>query len=78
AEGGLAPLDPVAPFAERLGAWQEDTLVAGHLPFLGKLVAKLVADDEDLPVVAFQPGSMVCLERGEGWSIAWMVRPELL
>jgi hypothetical protein len=31
-----------------------------------------------MPLVAFRPGSLVCLERNDGhWEIAWMLRPEL-
>jgi phosphohistidine phosphatase len=54
-------------------------LLLGHLPFMGKLVARLVAGDEDKPVAAFVPGSVIYLEQGEAghWAITWMVRPEL-
>jgi len=52
----------------------------GHLPFMSKLVSALVAGDEEAPMVAFQPGSMVCVERdSEGrWQIVWMIRPDTL
>ncbi len=60
-------------------------MVVGHLPFMGRLAAYLVAGSEDAVVAAFQPGTVVCLERadgdedgGGGWALAWMVRPELL
>ena len=58
----------------------QDTLVVGHLPFMSKLVAHLVTEDEDRLVTAYRPGSIVCLERENGrrWQINWMVRPELL
>jgi phosphohistidine phosphatase len=47
---------------------------------MAKLVAHLVSGDENRPVTAFQPGSIVCLEREDGseWRINWMIRPELL
>jgi len=45
---------------------------------MARLVAHLVAGDEQLPMVAFKPGSLVCLERNvDSWQIAWMLRPEL-
>jgi len=77
---GLAPNDPPTPFAARAAAWDQDVLVAGHLPFMGRLVSHLVNGDEDRPIVAYRPGSLVCLERGEdgSWHIAWMVRPEIV
>ncbi len=65
-------------------------MVVGHLPFMGRLVSHLVAGSEDADVVAFQPGTVACLERADGedaedgedgegdWAVAWMVWPGLL
>ena len=83
ARAGLDPNDPTDAFADEAGRAGGDVVVVGHLPFVGQLVARLAAAREDAGVVAFRPGGMVCLERGEGgegggWAIAWMVRPELL
>ncbi|MCH8011829.1 MAG: phosphohistidine phosphatase SixA [Candidatus Marinimicrobia bacterium] len=77
---GIAPLDPVDRVATEAERWDKDVMLVGHLPFMGKLVSQLVAGDEDVPVVEFQPGSVICLERGESgnWIIVWMIRPELL
>ena len=57
-----------------------DIMVVGHLPFMAKLVSLLVADDDGLTLVAYKPGSIVCLQRIEvdNWQINWMLRPELL
>ena len=76
---GLNPNDPVEPLARRISEWTFDVMLVGHLPFMGKLVARLVAGDERKPVAAFVPGTVVCLEPGEAghWAITWMVRPEL-
>jgi phosphohistidine phosphatase len=54
-------------------------MLVGHLPFMGKLVARLVAGDERKPVAAFVPGTVVCLEQGETghWAVRWMARPEI-
>jgi phosphohistidine phosphatase len=69
----------VEAFATKANQWQEDTAVVGHLPFMARLVDHLVAKDQQ-EVVSFRPGTVVCLERVEpqGWTIAWMIRPELL
>jgi phosphohistidine phosphatase len=76
---GLNPNDPVEPVARRISDWTSDVMLVGHLPFMGKLVARLVAGDERKPVAAFVQGTVVCLEQGEAghWAITWMVRPEL-
>ena len=77
---GINPNDPVEPLAERLRGWSEDALVAGHQPFMGKLVALLIAGRAEPPVVDYRPGAVACVERDAGnrWVLAWMVRPELL
>ena len=86
AASGLAPNDSVEVAADLIAGWSEDTMVVGHLPFMGRLVSHLVAGSEEANVAAFQPGTVVCLERDDGgedgddggWALAWMVRPELL
>jgi phosphohistidine phosphatase len=62
---GINPLDPTEAFAQVISKWSEDTMAVGHLPFMGKLVSRLVADDEDATTVVFVPGTVVCLERTE-------------
>lgn len=78
--GIINPNDNPKAFDWQSGSWDRDTLVVGHLPFLAKLVSHLVIDDENRPITAYRPGSIVCLEREDGihWRIDWMIRPELL
>ncbi len=80
ARGDLAPNDPTGAFAGTLVAWHEDAMIVGHLPFMARLVTRLVAKSDDGTIVAYLPGSLVCLERDEddAWAIAWMLRPELM
>jgi len=77
---GLAPNDPVEPLASEIESWFADTLLVGHLPFLGRLASLLLASDADRSTLAFQPGSLACLERDRNghWALVWMLRPELL
>jgi phosphohistidine phosphatase len=54
---------------------------AGLSPMdLGKLASLLITGDEGVPVVSFQQGGVVCLEKDEegGWSVAWMVVPDII
>ena len=76
----LNPNDPPEDLARELAKWAEDAMLVGHLPFMGRLVALLVSGQPHNDIVAFTPGSVVCLEAtGAGrWSLAWMLRPELL
>lgn len=80
AMAGISPNDPVAPVAQQIAGFAEDTLIAGHQPFMGRLVAQLVAGNSELPVVSYLQGSVACLERNAdgGWSLNWMLRPDLL
>ncbi len=77
---GLNPKDPPEDLARELATWREDAMLVGHLPFMGRLAALLVTGRPDDDIVAFSPGSVLCLESaGAGrWSVAWMLRPELL
>jgi phosphohistidine phosphatase SixA len=55
-------------------------MVVSHRPLLDKLVSRLVTGSKEPALVTFVPGAALCLERGESerWTMAWMVRPELL
>lgn len=77
---GLGPEDPVGPLADEAAGWEDDILLVGHLPFVDRLVARLVTGDEAASVCAFVPGTAVCLDRnGEGtWRVVWMLPPEVL
>lgn len=76
---GIDPNDPVDQLVEQINMWAENTLVAGHLPFMAKLVAKLLSGNAAPVVTSYQPGSVVCLAKDEDgvWRIQWMLRPEL-
>jgi phosphohistidine phosphatase len=75
---GLNPNDAVEPWIEIVNGGTEDTLLVGHMPFLGRFVARLLTSDAPA-FVTFTPGSLACLERrANAWSLEWMLRPELL
>jgi len=77
---GLSPLDDVREMATYIKGTEKYLMIAGHLPHLAKLTSLLVAGEEDIPVVRFQQGGVVCLERDEQarWSVAWMVVPAII
>jgi len=77
---GLGPKDSLEKVSPEIAFWSVDTLIVGHLPYLGRLASLLLASDPNRPLLAFQPGSMACLEKVAkgGWALVWMVRPELL
>ena len=70
---GLAPNDdPVAFEALQFPALASDTLIVGHLPFMGLMVSHLLE--------AFEAGTVVCLEQAEDgkWSKRWALHPSRL
>ncbi|MFH1624045.1 MAG: phosphohistidine phosphatase SixA [Pseudomonadota bacterium] len=77
---GLEPLADPSTWAGRLAEREEDIVLVGHLPHLGKLSALLLCQDESKRPVDFQMGGVVCLGRVESatWSVRWMVIPQIL
>jgi phosphohistidine phosphatase len=76
--GGLAPNDDVLPLAAALDGY-EYTMFVGHLPFMERLAACLVNGSPEIPVLRFQTGQMVCLEKdpqGGSWFIQWVLTPD--
>jgi phosphohistidine phosphatase len=69
---GLAPDDPVKPVRKMIEKSEQDLMIVGHLPFLGKLAASLVTSDEAAEVVKFRYGGVVCLDRTDDgrWAVA--------
>jgi len=79
---GLNPLDDVRVFAERLTP-EADLMVVGHMPFMQRLLAYLVAGSAELKIYQFQNSGIVCLdadEEAEGkqdWFIKWTLNPNI-
>ena len=77
---GLAANDPIRGLVKKISQMDENLMIIGHLPFLGRLASTLLAGSESKNVVAFRQGGGVCLKRNEEktWQVAWMVTPDLL
>jgi phosphohistidine phosphatase len=77
---GLAPNDDIRAVREKLEkSGQNNIVIVGHLPFLSRLAAALLAGKSGADLINFRPGGIVCLAREEGrWRILWAVVPELL
>ena len=76
---GLAAMDELDVTLSRLEDWSDDTVLVGHQPFMGKLTSHLLAGDADATMVAFVPGTALCLQRDEGgnWQLQFMLPPEV-
>lgn len=74
---GLAPMDEPEIWAQRLSSVSEDTMLVGHLPHMGKLVALLICGDKNKKAVNFKMAGIACLKKNEdmSWSLEWMLTP---
>ncbi len=77
---GIAPNDDVEPMCARLAKESGNLMLVGHLPYLSRLVARLLGLLADWQVVRFEMGGTVRLDRQETelWVVRWMLTPELL
>ena len=76
----LDPAKSLDPLIQEIEGWCDDTVLVGHMPFIGELVSQLVSQQSVHQLVKFTPGTTVCLERGDGnqWVIGWVLRADLL
>jgi phosphohistidine phosphatase len=70
---GLQPGDPAAWIADRLLAEEKSVMIAGHMPFLPRLLQRLVTGDEAGTIASeFPLHGIVCLERiDDRWRELW-------
>jgi phosphohistidine phosphatase len=78
----LKPEDPPARFLADLENDEfESVMVAGHLPFLGRLSSLLLFGEEQPEIVGFGLGVAAALERQPetpAWALRWMIDPTIV
>lgn len=76
---GLNPDDDINQFESELSGYEDNLFVVGHLPFIPRLVAKLLCGNENKELVVFRPGTILCMEKSDDqkWLINWMISPDL-
>jgi phosphohistidine phosphatase len=77
---GIEPNDPLETLEEELSGRSGDLMIVGHLPFLSRLVSRLILGKEIPELVVFQPGGVVCMDRDAAgkWAVRWMLVPSML
>ncbi len=76
---GLKALDDVNQLALKVRS-DNHTMYVGHLPFMEKLVCRLVTGRVDYRIFNFQNGGIVCLDQdkeNEFWYIKWTLMPHI-
>jgi len=76
----IAPLADVDSLVDEANARDEDLMVVGHLPFMGRAVSALLAGRDDLPIAGFRECACACLVRSRDgtWTLAWLIAPDLI
>jgi len=76
---GIAPNDDIEPKRIRLQKESKNVMLVGHLPYLSRLLARLLGLGADRTVVRFQMGGVLRMERDDDapWAVSWMLVPEL-
>ena len=76
---GIKPMDDVTAIASGLNP-EDSLMLVGHLPFMARLTAFIVAGRTEPPVFKFQNSGIVCLDRGPdetNWQIVWTLMPHI-
>lgn len=77
---GLEPMADPTIWAKRISQIQNDIMLVGHLPHLGRLTSVLLGTDETKNVVNFQNAGMVKLspDADGNWVIDWIIVPSIV
>jgi phosphohistidine phosphatase len=76
----LNPEDSTDHLVDDLVHREADLMIVGHLPYMAKLVSRLILGDEKKIIVQLTAGSVVILQygQGHGWQFEGLITPELL
>ena len=76
----LADTADIDVLAGMVNSWVDNTMLVGHLPHMANLVSALVDVSDNMSLLSFAPGTMVCLQYvNDGrWMIDWVMKPENL
>jgi phosphohistidine phosphatase len=84
---GLAPMDDSQIWQKHLSHMNENIILVGHLPHLGKLASLILCGDTEKNIIDFKMGGVVCLKRFDAgseshrdgkWAVEWMITPEII
>ena len=76
-EEGLSPEDDIKPWADKIGNFETDVMLVGHLPFMEKLASLLIDNDENKKIIDFHQGTAaVLIKNAEGkWIVENVLQP---
>jgi phosphohistidine phosphatase len=76
---GLAPMDDIQSWVDKINLGEMELMLVGHLPFLEKLASYLMTGDENIRPLLFRFGAINHFERKEDlkWAVRWVLTPEM-
>lgn len=75
--GKMAPDDDPNLIFHEINSWEEDTLLASHLPFVPNLMTLLTEKDAYMTPITFETATVICLEKENSykWKLLWSTAP---
>ncbi|UCC78693.1 MAG: phosphohistidine phosphatase SixA [Candidatus Zixiibacteriota bacterium] len=77
---GLEPMADPTIWAKRISQIQNDIMLVGHLPHLGRLTSVLLGADATKSIVNFRNAGIVKLSQApdDNWMIDWIIVPSIV
>lgn len=74
---GLAPDDPLEHVLNEIPCWKENTMIVSHMPFLPRLISRLITGREDNKMVAMPTASVAVMQHlGQKWTLLEIISPK--
>mgnify|MGYP000141373337 CR=1 FL=1 len=74
----LSPLSEVGDLPAQIVNLNKNLMIVSHLPFLNKLLSKLILGVDTYELVLFKNSCIVCLDYKDRWRIEWVVCPDII
>jgi phosphohistidine phosphatase len=76
----INPNDEFGALLKDLSKVDGDTMIVGHMPFLGRLASNLLSGSGAANTVHFRQGGILCLnyDKDIGWQIEWIITPDIV
>ena len=73
----IAPNDDPHLLFSEINSWEDDTLIASHLPFVPNLMTLLTEKDAYMTAITFETATVICLEKVSSyqWKFLWSTAP---
>ena len=73
----ITPNDDPHLILSEINSWEQDTLIASHLPFVPNLMTLLTEKDAYMTAITFETATIICLEKENSykWTLRWSTAP---